>query len=75
MSSRSQLQTAFKLGGLSLRADASRRLETLLGPLEPQEAKRWTEKLLEALQKKELDSPVIGKDLIDQTVRVSGASS
>ncbi len=69
--SRAGIQTAFRLHGFSLRADAARRLEALLAPLGADEAEAWTQRILEALQGTPLESAVVSRDLVDRVVRVS----
>lgn len=68
---KSEIQNAFKLHGFQLRLDASRLMEQLLTPLEAEEASVWVDKVLDALGKKNLDSVVVGKDLIAAVVQVS----
>ena len=63
-----EISKAFKLHGYQLRVDASRHLEQLLNPI--QDRSRWIEKILDNLGKKELESAVLDKIILDRVIKV-----
>ncbi len=69
---RSELRSAFRLHGFSLRPDASRHLESLLAPLDDRaEAEEWVAKIANALQAKSLNNATVSKELVASIVQVS----
>ena len=67
-----EIQKSFKLHGYQLRLDGCKYLEDLLSELgDPQECRQWIDKILEVLQRKELDSAILTKSVLEKAVQVS----
>jgi len=66
---KSQIQTTFKLSGLSVRLEACKYLIGLLTPVEVEERQGWIDKILEQVQSQNLKSNVIDKDLLSAAVK------
>lgn len=70
-----EIQKSFKLNGYQLRMNGSKYLEELLADLEdPAEWKLWIDKILEVLQRKELESSIIDKGVLEAVVQVNSWS-
>ena len=66
-----EISKAFKLHGYQLRVEASRHLEELLTPIpDPQLRLNWIEKILDTLSKKDLESAVLDKPVLDRVIKV-----
>ena len=66
-----EIQKTFKLNGYQLRLDGCKYLEDLLSELDdPQEWRQWIDKILEVLQRKELDSAILNKTVLEKAVQV-----
>ena len=66
-----EISQAFKLNGFQLRVDASRHLEELLSEVEGvHERRHWIDKLLETLQRKDLESAVLDRQTLDKVIKV-----
>ena len=63
-----EISKAFKLHGYQLRKEASRHLEQLLLPI--QDRSQWIDKILDLLGKKELDSAMLDKAILDKIIKV-----
>ena len=63
-----EISKAFKLSGYQLRVEASRRLEELLAPV--QHRSPWLEKILDILARKDLETNIVDKAIIEQVVKV-----
>jgi hypothetical protein len=67
-----EIQKSFKLHGYQLRLDGCKYLEDLLSELDdPQEWSQWIEKILEVLQRKELESSILTKAVLEKAVQVN----
>jgi len=66
---KSQIQTTFKLSGLSVRLEACKYLIGLLTPVEVNERQGWIDKILEQVQTQNLKSNVIDKELLSAAVK------
>lgn len=67
-----EIQKSFKLNGYQLRLDGCKYLEDLLSELDdPREWGQWIEKILEVLQRKELESSVLTKSVLEKAVQVN----
>jgi hypothetical protein len=67
-----EIQKSFKLNGYQLRLDGCKYLEDLLSELDdPQEWRQWIDKILEVLQRKELDTAILSKDVLEKAVQVT----
>ena len=63
-----EISKAFKLHGYQLRLEASRHLEDLLAPVTLRSP--WLEKILDVLAKKDLETNVVDKAVIDKVIKV-----
>ena len=63
-----EISKAFKLHGYQLKIEASRHLEALLNPIK--DRTRWIEKILDTLAKKDLDSALLDKNILDKIIKV-----
>ena len=63
-----EISKAFKLHGYQLRVEASRHLEDLLAPVTLRSP--WLEKILDVLAKKDLETNVVDKAIIDKVIKV-----
>jgi hypothetical protein len=67
-----EIQKSFKLNGYQLRLDGCKYLEDLLSELDDlQEWRQWIDKILEVLQRKELDTAILSKDVLEKAVQVT----
>jgi hypothetical protein len=67
-----EIQKTFKLNGYQLRLDGCKYLEDLLSDLDGvEEWHQWMEKILEVLQRKELVSPILDKNILEKAVQVT----
>jgi len=65
-----QVQTSFKLWGLSVRLDACKYLVGLLEPVDPEQRQGWVERILTQLQEgATLQSTLVDKDTLARAVR------
>ena len=68
---KSRLSLSFQVSGFRLRLDAARHLESLLAPLDQEDADQWINKIIEAIRKEQdLQSVVIQKDLLLKIIQV-----
>jgi DNA polymerase epsilon subunit 2 len=69
MELKAQIQSSFKLSGLSVRVEASRYLAGLLEPVPPEDRQAWVDKILDQVQTHNLKSSVIEKEVLAAAVR------
>ena len=65
---RQEISKAFKLHGYTLKVEASRHLEELLTPLP--DPNHWIETILDTLSRKDLQSAVLDKAVLDKVIKV-----
>jgi len=66
---KSQIQTSFKLSGLTVRLEACKYLTGLLNPVQMEERQTWIDKILDQVQKQNLKSNMIDKDTLSIAVK------
>jgi len=66
---KSQIQTSFKLSGLSVRLEACKYLTSLLTPVDTEERQGWIDKIVDQVQTQNLKSNVIDKDILSIAVK------
>ena len=64
-----EISKAFKLHGYTLKVEASRHLEELLTPLANNVSNHWIETILDTLSKKDLQSSVLDKQILDKIIK------
>ena len=65
---RQEISKAFKLHGYTLKVEASKHLEELLTPLP--DPNHWIETILDTLSRKDLQSAVLDKAVLDKVIKV-----
>ncbi|KAL7635547.1 UNVERIFIED_CONTAM: hypothetical protein RMT77_014616 [Armadillidium vulgare] len=65
---RSHLSNVFKLNGFTIRSNAIKYLCELLRPINENEHEQWIEKVIEAIQKLPLSSPIIDEEVVKKAV-------
>lgn len=66
---KNQIQTSFKLSGLTVRLEGCRYLAGLLGPVQQEDRQAWIDKILEHLLATNLTTNVVDKELLAGAVR------
>jgi hypothetical protein len=67
-----EIQKSFQLHGYQLRLDGCKYLEELLADLE--DWSQWIQKILESLDRKDLDSAILTKSVLEMVVQVFSRS-
>ncbi|XP_033106348.1 DNA polymerase epsilon subunit 2-like [Anneissia japonica] len=60
--------SAFKMNGLSLRSDASKLLADVLTPLNEDERSEWLDKIIDCIQKQQLNTAMIGRSEVEAAI-------
>jgi len=66
---KSQIQTSFKLSGLTVRLEACKYLTGLLTPVQADDRQNWIDKIVDKVQTQNLKSNVIDKDILSTAVK------
>ena len=66
---KAQIQSSFKLSGLTVRVEAAKYLCSLLGPVPQEERQAWVDRILDQVQTQNLKTSVIEKDVLAVAVR------
>ena len=69
MDLKSQIQSSFKLSGLTVRVEAAKYLSSLLAPVPEEERQAWVDRILDQVQTQNLKTSVIEKDVLAVAVR------
>ncbi|XP_065827868.1 DNA polymerase epsilon subunit 2-like [Oscarella lobularis] len=72
---KSKVLSSFKLHGLSLRSDASRRLCEALAPVSRAEVNMWLDKIVDVIQKQPLTSSLLDLEVIELAIEECGTAS
>ncbi|XP_002732910.1 DNA polymerase epsilon subunit 2-like [Saccoglossus kowalevskii] len=72
---KSEVVSAFKMNGLSLKSDASKFLVEALMTVDDTERYDWIDRLIEAVQKQQLLSPMIDQSTIEKAIHECNADS